>query len=193
MDNSHYYDTHAQRYRAETQHVDISSLYDRFLPYIPEGGSILDAGCGSGRDLTYFASLGYRCRGFDASREMVEAASAYSGCAVYQGTFETFEEMGVYDAIWACASLLHVARHDLPEVFARLQRGLKKEGILYCSFKNRSEDFSDGGRSFTCFTPGTFSSFIGQETTLSIIDLFVSQDARHDRKNESWVNAVLHC
>ena len=190
MDNARYYDTHARSYINGTVDADLSSLYDRFLPHLSPGSTILDAGCGSGRDLKYFSSLGYRCTGFDASAEMVKAAVAYSGCPVYQGTFETFDVTQAYDAIWACASLLHVQRNDMKDVFRRLSEGLTDQGILYCSFKDGA-DFTKDGRSFTCFTLESFSAFITEETSFSVLEQFVSEDVRPGRKTEYWINAIL--
>ena len=54
--------------------VDMSSLYDEFLPLLKPGASILDAGCGSGRDSKAFKDLGFRVTAFDASSEMVRLA-----------------------------------------------------------------------------------------------------------------------
>lgn len=189
-DNRDYYDTHAREYIHGTVDADLSSLYDRFLPHLSPGCTILDAGCGSGRDLKYFSSLGFRCTGFDASAEMVKAAGTYSGCPVYQGTFETFDARQAYDAIWACASLLHVQRDDMKDVFHRLSEGLTGQGILYCSFKEGA-DFTKDGRSFTCFTADAFARFITKETSFSIVDQFISEDVRTGRKTEYWINAIL--
>jgi len=189
-DNREYYDTHAQEYILGTVDADLSSLYHRFFTYLSPGCSILDAGCGSGRDLKYFSSLGYRCTGFDASAEMVKAAGAYSGCPVYQGTFETFNAKQTYDAIWACASLLHVRRDDLSDVFRNLSEGLTDSGILYCSFKEGS-DFIRDGRSFTCFAAEAFPTFITEVTSFSLLEQFISEDGRPGRKTEYWINAIL--
>ncbi len=191
MNSTRYYDTHSKEYIKNTVDADLSALYARFLPHVPKGGMILDAGCGSGRDLRYFSSLGYNCRGFDGSKEMVVAAREYSGCEVSQISFETFHEPDAYDAVWACASLLHVQRPNLEQVFTQLYLSLKSNGILYCSFKNREEDFEKEGRSFTCFTPEQFTDFITTRTQFSITDIFITTDVREGRGDESWINAIL--
>ena len=38
-----YYNEHAQAFLDETLHVDMSALYDSFLPHLPEKAHILDA------------------------------------------------------------------------------------------------------------------------------------------------------
>jgi SAM-dependent methyltransferase len=65
------YSVNAEAYVARTASLDLGSLHDHFLPRIPVGGTILDAGCGSGRDAAAFAALGYQVHAFDQSPEMV--------------------------------------------------------------------------------------------------------------------------
>ena len=141
--------------------------------------------------MLYFKNMGYLVSGFDSSIKMVQSALAYSGCPVSHTSFEKLEYDDEFDAIWACASLLHVERKNLTKVFALLHRTLHKEGILYCSFKARSDDFDDGERSFTCFTPTELEHFIISSTNFSIINIFISEDARENRKGEMWTNAIL--
>ena|SRR5205807_552927 len=73
-----YYERHADSFLSATVHVDLGSLYEPFLALVPEGGLILDAGCGSGRDSRAFLERGYRVRAFDASPELY-ASGEYRG------------------------------------------------------------------------------------------------------------------
>lgn len=54
-----YYDQFGREFAEATAGVDIAELQRRFLGYLPPGGRIRDAGCGSGRDSLAFARLGY--------------------------------------------------------------------------------------------------------------------------------------
>ncbi|MGR5205469.1 class I SAM-dependent methyltransferase [Vibrio sp. PNB23_22_7] len=81
----------------------------------------MDAGCGSGRDSKNFLNLGYQVVAFDANELLVALASKHLGQTVTRATFESFSaEPESFDAIWACASLLHVPSEDLPRTFSRL-------------------------------------------------------------------------
>lgn len=49
-----------------------------------------------------------------------------------------FNELSIvnkYDGIWACSSILHLSLDDLVDVFKRMSKALKDEGIIYTSFK----------------------------------------------------------
>jgi SAM-dependent methyltransferase len=191
MNSGNYYDDSHPSYIQEVQDVDLSFIYNQFLHLVKKNGTILDAGCGSGRDMLNFKNMGYLVSGFDSSIKMVQSALAYSGCPVSHTSFEMLNYDDEFDAIWACASLLHVERKNLTKVFALLHKALHKEGVLYCSFKARSDDFDDGERSFTCFTPTKLEHFIISSTNFSIINIFISEDVRENRKGEMWTNAIL--
>ena len=79
-----YYDRFAREFWYGTRHHDVSQNYAAFLEAI-EGDppySILDLGCGPGRDLSHFRSLGHEAVGLDGSQQFVAMARAHSGCEV---------------------------------------------------------------------------------------------------------------
>lgn len=73
----HYYNENAEIFFQDTARADMRHLYRRFLPLIPEGGRILDLGCGSGRDSRYFLEQGYQVTAIDGSAELCRLASKY--------------------------------------------------------------------------------------------------------------------
>ena len=186
-----YYEHHADLFLSTTKDIDMGMQYQMFLPYLKPGARILDAGCGSGRDSLAFLTLGFVVEAFDLSPSMVEAAKALTGLEVRCLSFQQMDYDREFDGIWACASLLHVPRTELLSVFDLLNRALKDEGILYCSFKHRDTDFSQDGRSFTCFTADSFQSFIAQIPAFTVLALEQSSDVRKGREEELWLNAVL--
>ena len=130
-----FYNQNAQQFFSSTVEVDSTSLLDQFVPYLPQGGLVLDAGCGSGRDSKRFLDMGYQIDAFDASAPLAALAEELLNQSVTVTTFENFTSSKRYDGIWACASLLHVTRESLPETFAHLAKMLKCGGAFYCSFK----------------------------------------------------------
>ena len=131
-----YYDRHASRYVRETRNVDMSPLYQPFLDLLPEGGRILDAGCGSGRDSRAFLARGYDVTAIDGSPAMVAHAAEATGILVRYLRFEDIAYEDEFDGVWACASLLHVPKSRIDGVLRRLSRALKVGGILHVSFKD---------------------------------------------------------
>lgn len=129
-----YYDSHAAEFCGRTRDVDMSGLYAPFLARVPAAGRILDAGCGSGRDSAAFLRRGYDVVSMDGSQAMVAATTALTGRAALQLRFDEISFRDEFDGVWACASLLHVMRHELPSVFRRLATGLRAGGVLYVSF-----------------------------------------------------------
>ena len=185
-----YYQQQAHSFYHGTVKVDMAPLYARFLPHIAKGGHIIDAGCGSGRDSLYFANLGFKVSAFDASPALVELAQHHSGLPVSVCRFEQFIAAHPADAIWACASLLHVPRTELIQVMSHLSAQLKTGGIFYCSFKYGQEDISRDGRHFTNLDEAGLDALI-RHLPLTLIEHWQTKDLRPNRENERWLNAIL--
>jgi SAM-dependent methyltransferase len=82
VDNQRFYRKNAQHFFERTAYLKVESLYQDFLPLLPAGGRILDAGCGSGRDTKAFAERGYQMTAFDATPELVELARQFTGLPI---------------------------------------------------------------------------------------------------------------
>jgi SAM-dependent methyltransferase len=186
-----YYDDHASEYYESSFSADMSKTMQIFLKYLPKGSSILDAGCGTGRDTKIFLNLGYQVSAFDASIEMVKLSSKYTGIQVRLLKFEDLDYNKQFDGIWACASLLHVDRNKLEHVFTMLKSSLNNKGVLYCSFKSREVDFTKDGRNFTCFTLEKLIQFIEKLNQFKVLEVWESSDVRTNRESEYWTNIII--
>ena len=189
--NLNYYNQNAQEFFDNTVEVDMSSLYQAFEAHLPKHADVVDAGCGSGRDTSYFLSQGYNVTSFDASEEMVKLASEHTDHPISHSTFLDFQlPPESQHGIWACATLLHVPQNDLEKTFAHLATWLKPNGILYCSFKYGDGEVERGGRQFTNLTESSLKQVIsGLE--LKAKELWVTHDLRAGRADEKWLNAIL--
>lgn len=185
-----YYDSNAAEFVQGTLAVDMSSLYQRFLAHVPDGGLILDAGCGSGRDSKAFIARGFRVRAFDASETLARLAQQEIGQPVTVRRFEDITESSCYDGIWACASLLHVREADLPDTFARLWNSLKPGGILYFSFKHGEHERFDGQRHFTDATEARLAQWIQALSDKESLQVWFTADQRAER-SQQWLNGLL--
>lgn len=191
MSTISYYDSNAISYAYSTVNVDLSELYDRFLPLIKKNGHILDAGCGSGRDSKYFIEKGFKVTAIDGSAEMCKIASSYIGQEVKHIRFEDFKEINKYDGIWACSSILHLEKNTLKEVLLNLSRALKDDGYIYASFKVGDKEGFIEDRYFSNFTKESFSCFINEIKDLAIHDVWITNDKRKIRCEELWLNTIL--
>lgn len=186
-----YYNQNAQSFSDSTLHVDMSALYAEFLPLIPKHGHILDAGCGSARDAMYFKQQGFTVSAFDASPDLAKLASNYLQQAVEVKTFQQLNCTNKYDGIWCCASLLHVPKVELLQVFLKLQNALKPNGVLYVSFKYGTQERVHNGREFTDLNEDGLTALITHHTELKILKQWQSVDQRPERESEVWLNALI--
>ena len=184
-----YYDNNSAAFFAGSVAADMSADRARFLAHVKPGGTILDAGCGSGRDALAFMRAGYAVSAFDGSAEMAKLAAAHTGIAVQHLRFNQIEWKNTFDGIWACASLLHVARADLPDAVSRLARALNPAGVLYVSFKYGSEERDTKYRRFTDMNETLLTNEISR-AGLMLLDIWASQDVRTERATEAWISAI---
>jgi SAM-dependent methyltransferase len=121
---------------------------------------------------------------------MVRLSSEYTGQMTRFLRFEDMDYVDEFDGIWACASLLHVSRVDLPDVFRRLERALKKGGLLYASFKVGS-DYSENGRDFVSFNEEEITEFIRSYSPFTLIESVLTSDVRKQVSGVKWINLIL--
>lgn len=185
-----YYDNNARAFYDGTVNVEMSSLYEEFLPHLKPGSFILDAGCGSGRDSSAFKTLGFKVHAIDASHELALLAENLIAQPVEVTTFQKFNSPHSFDGIWACASLLHVPLAELPLTLNNLANTLKPKGLFYCSFKYGNEEVERGGRKFTNLNE-TLLDVILQDSPLSVQKTWQTTDLRQGREDGKWLNAIL--
>jgi len=188
--NLQYYENNAQTFYDATITVNMQPLYRQFLPLIPAGGSILDVGCGAGRDSKAFLDLGFEVDAFDASEKLALLASELTGKKVTVALFQTYKNNKMFDAIWACASLLHVPLLEMPVVFSSLSNMLNTGGHFYCSFKYGEGEVARNGRLFTNLNEGGFAHQI-KDLPLHIKEQWITADLREGRESEQWLNIIL--
>ncbi|EJL85264.1 methylase involved in ubiquinone/menaquinone biosynthesis [Herbaspirillum sp. CF444] len=144
-----HYEGRAVDFREGTRDHDVSQNINALLDAInkPAPLTILDFGCGPGRDLQTFTKLGHRAIGLDGTASFVEMARADSGCEVWHQNFFALDlPDALFDGVFANASLFHVPVAELPRVLGQLHDALKPDGVLFCSNPrgSNSEGWSSG-------------------------------------------------
>ena len=185
-----YYKDRSKDFFESTVNADVTPLYDHFLKYVPKDGYILDLGCGSGRDTKAFLDMGYKVDAIDGSKELCVLASEYTGIEVKNMDFVDVECEGKYDAIWACASLLHVEFDALPGVINKLRDAVKPGGVWYMSFKRGEFEGERDGRFFMDMNSVRFKEMFKNVTGWEIAEEWESEDVRRG-KNVNWYNAII--
>lgn len=190
-DTLQYYNKFSKRFFDTTTDIDFTDTQERFLKYFDSGSRILDYGCGAGRDTKYFLNRGYQVESIDGSKALVKLASEHTGIEVKQMLFQDLDAEGAYDGIWACASILHLSRAELADVFYRMEKALISEGILYVSFKYGMGELIRNGRYFIDMTEEKLKTFFFIEELFMILEQWKTTDVRPNREDEEWLNVIL--
>ena len=186
-----YYDINAKEFVEGTLNVDFKATQDKFINKLPAKGYILDFGCGSGRDTKYFLAKDFNVDAIDGSIELCKIANEYTKIKVRHMYFNELSIVNKYDGIWACSSILHLSLDDLVDVFKRMSKALKDEGIIYTSFKYGDFSGERNGRFFTDMTEDSFAKLIANVDNLKVEEQWITADVRPQRGNEKWLNLIL--
>jgi SAM-dependent methyltransferase len=145
-----HYNQRAEAFRDGTRDHDVAQNIAALLRHIGAAPplTLLDFGCGPGRDLQAFTRLGHRAIGLDGAERFVEMARAESGCEVWLQDFLALTlPAGRFDGVYANAALFHVPSEALPRVLRELHATLKPGGVLFSSNPHgANEEGWHGGR-----------------------------------------------
>lgn len=131
-----YYEESADTFRQRTADHDVRQNIEALLRHIeaPAPWTVLDFGCGPGRDLKTFADMGHTAVGLEGAPAFAAMARKHSGCEVWEQDFLHLQLPAQYfDGIYANATLFHVPAQELPRVLGELHAALKPGGVLFSS------------------------------------------------------------
>ena len=131
-----HYNRNAEDFHEGTLDHDVSQNIAALLQYI-EGEppfTILDFGCGPGRDLKVFTERGHIAVGLEGAARFVDMARAHGSGEVWQQDFLKLDLPDKhFDGVFANAALFHVPSQELPRVLRELHATLKPRGVLFSS------------------------------------------------------------
>ena len=194
----HYYDGNAVEFAIQTVSIDMHDLYELFINQLPQRDtqSILDVGCGSGRDASYFAKQGYEVTAIDASAELIQWAQKHhmsSRISWVHLDFSSIENQNwenKFTGIWACASLLHVPFLELSFIIKSLLYTLTDDGVMYLSFKYGEGERVDNERFFCDMNESRWKAVVAKIPQVIEYDIWLSSDKRADCK-KAWFNVMI--
>jgi SAM-dependent methyltransferase len=149
-----HYQQRAVEFRTTTIDHDVSQNIAALLRHIKGTPpyTILDFGCGPGRDLQAFTALGHHAIGLEGAAAFATMARAHSGCQVWQQDFMSLDLPAAhFDGLFANASLFHIPTQVLPRILGQLHATLKPDGVLFSS--NPRGDNQEG------WTRGRYGAF----------------------------------
>jgi 2-polyprenyl-3-methyl-5-hydroxy-6-metoxy-1,4-benzoquinol methylase len=185
-----FYDENAEEFFRCSVDAGLLPELRRFADLLPPGGRVLEAGCGSGRDALALKALGFQVTAIEAAPRLAALASAHTGLPVEVMTFDQVAWREAFDGIWACASLLHVARRDLPQTLRRLRAALRPGGAWFMSFKYGTQEREANGRRFTDLDEAGAKALLAETGGLALIAMAVTGDVRPDRGAERWLSVL---
>jgi SAM-dependent methyltransferase len=187
-----HYEANADGFEAGTRSHDVSQNYAALLKAIETQPPfrLLDFGCGPGRDLVYFRSLGHEVVGLDGCANFVHRARAASGCVVLHQSFLKLDLKAAYfDGIFANASLFHVPMQELERVLGELRDALVDGGVLFCS--------NPRGSDVEGFSGERYGSFLSLETWSAYVTAAGFRELHHyyrpadkPRDQQPWLASV---
>lgn len=187
-----YYNLKADEFLAGTIDHDVDQNISALLQHI-EGKApftILDVGCGPGRDLKTFTERGHIATGLEGAARFVDMARAYSGCDVWLQDFIQLDlPVEHFDGVFANASLFHVPSQELPQVLLALHATLKSAGILFSSNpRGNNEEGWNGGRYGVYYDLETWRTYMTAAGFSELTHYYRPQGA--PREQQPWLASV---
>nr|WP_217353848.1 class I SAM-dependent methyltransferase [Ruegeria arenilitoris] len=187
------YDEQAQQYAELT---DDSNKADRgmtdFIAAVPEGGMVLDLGCGPGASALVMAQAGLKVEATDASAEMVKLASANHGVTARQAEFTDLNEVEAYDGVWANFSLLHATRAAFPNHLVAIHKALKPHGVLFIAMKLGQGEGPDRlGRYYSYYSEDELKTYL-QEAGFTVTGQWHGSGTGLDGSVSDWIRLAAH-
>ena len=187
-----HYDRHAEDFWRGTRDHDVSQNIEALLTHI-EGAppfTILDLGCGPGRDLKAFTDLGHVAVGLEGSARFVELARTHTGCEVWRQDFLKLDlPAGRFDGVFANAALFHVPTQELPRVLLELRATLKPRGVLFSSNpRGKNEEGWDRGRYGAYWDLATWRRYLSGAGFVELTHYY--RPAGLPRERQSWLATV---
>jgi SAM-dependent methyltransferase len=187
---SDYYKDHFQVYHDRTFGVDPSSFLNTLTIHLESGNTVVDVGCGSGRDILWLKNRGYDVIGLERSSGLAGLARTHTACRIIEADFETYDFTKLAaDALLLIGALVHLPRSKFSKVLQTICRALKKHGFLLITMKQGKGTVTDpDGRQFYLWQDEDLRN-VFQSQNLSVADF--SRQPSKINPAETWLGYVL--
>jgi SAM-dependent methyltransferase len=163
------YDARAKEYATLLNNQAPDPQLVAFMRLLPDGGTVLDLGCGPAASSAHLRDAFFRPDPIDASPGMVMLANETFDINARVMTFDDIDMVEAYDGVWANFSLLHAARTELPRHLNAIATALRAGGVFSIGMKTGAGDARDKiGRMYTYVTIPELSALL-TDTGFSIL------------------------
>lgn len=145
-----YYETNAEDLAARYESADVRELHSRMLSTFSPGSSLLEVGCGTGREAAFLIENGCDVDCIEASRSMISLALEYHPelkdriiTGVAPGCLNSINKK--YDGIYSIATLMHLSLDDIAAVLEGFYSRLKTSGRILISVPLSRPDLEASG------------------------------------------------
>lgn len=153
------------------------------------GMTVLDFGCGPGRDLVHFKKRGHTAIGLDGCEAFCEMARLNSECEVLHQDFCSLDLPDCFfDGIFANASIFHIPKVHLPVALSQLNSSLKTGGILFSSNPRGDRENFDGARYGNYMQFEEYETYL-RESGFEVIDHYF-RPTGWPREEQPWLAVV---
>ena len=186
-----FYNTNAQKYSSYSYEHEKGELYQKFLNFLPEKGSILDAGCGAGWDTKFFLKNGYTVTALDASVKLLDVIETHKNLEKIESDFLNFKSKKIFDGIWASFSLQHMPKSDFKPALKLLKNSLSETGFFYIGIHEGNKEIRDTlGRYYSYYGESEISGII-QSLNLRIFSLDKLESTSFDGKKINTMHLLI--
>ncbi len=185
-----FYEKYHQNYFESTFKIDSDNFLSPLAKHLHSGDSILDIGCGSGRDLLWGVQQGYEAVGFEQSPGLAKLARKHSSCTVIEGDFTSYDFSNLsFTALVFVGSLVHLSPKELPIILGTTCRALVPGGLIFITMKEGDgSSLSDDGRVFTLWSRKDLEQIFADQH-LQILEF--SRQTSKIRLDDVWLGYVL--
>lgn len=135
-----------KKYGLAAVHSDLMYIYQTYLQHL-HMASILDVGCGSGRNLLYLAQMGHHVKGVDHNQTAIEAiqniAQKEALADVLTQVHDLNQPLGLetehYDLVLSTVTLQFLNPQRIPILLTELQKITNKNGYHFLVFPIQSD------------------------------------------------------
>lgn len=185
-----YYTDNSRQFFDETCNLDMSSSYDLFLRDLRPGDSILDLGCGSGRDTKKFRDAGFQVEAWEPNESLATLAENYLKHPVRRASTANLCTNDQFHGIWCSASLLHLTFVDLKLALRKIAMSLLPRGVFYSSFKWGEGDQFIQGRYFLMMNEDRLKECFQDLPDVELRKIVKRPDPRPQRQGQFWLEIL---